>query len=254
MTKDHTQYKSLSDISDLNWQQLSKKKIFFAHQSVGNNIIKGINVVLNDNPKIKLNIIETKSQDDFSSPVFAHFRVGENFDPLSKNNDFSSMINDGIGQKTDIAFYKYCYIDINENTDVNALFSAYKENMISLKNKFPKVDFVHVTVPLVVVQSGPRAWVKKIIGRKIGGYDANIKRNEFNDLIRNEYNTAEPIFDLALFEATYPDGRLMTFKKNGKTYYSLIPDYASDGRHLNDKGSRFVAEQLLILLAELSGE
>ena len=43
-----------------------------------------------------------------------------------------------------------------------------------------------------------------------------------------------------------------TFTKDGENYYSLVPDYTDDGGHLNEKGRKIVAEQLLILLANLS--
>jgi len=255
MTKEKNKLTSIDDIPVSSWQPLVEKRIFFGHQSVGNNIISGIENILNENSNIHLNIIETKTPKDFTAPIFGHFGVGENFDPLSKNKDFTSIIDDGIGEKADIAFYKYCYVDIKESADVEALFSSYRLNMSILQKAYPHVSFIHVTVPLTVVQSkGPRMWVKQVIGRKIGGYDDNIKRNEFNALMRSEYIGKEPIFDLALVESTFPDGRRMTFQKNGKVYYSLVPDYASDGRHLNEQGSKIVAEQLLILLAELDNK
>ena len=83
-------------------------------------------------------------------------------------------------------------------------------------------------------------------------YDANIKRNEFNKLIRKEYAGKEPVFDLAEMESTHPDGRRGAFSKDGKTYYSMIPDYTHDGGYLNEKGRKKDSEQLLILLANLS--
>jgi hypothetical protein len=250
MSKEKIRFKSIDSIPASAWQSFEEKKIFFGHQSVGKNIIRGIKSILKENPGLHLNIIETNTPDSFTAPVFGHFRVGENFDPLSKNKDFSAMMDSGIGRKTDIAFYKYCYIDISGKTDVKSLFSSYKLNMEILRKAYPQVTFIHVTVPLTVVQTGPRAWVKKVIGRKIGGYESNIKRNEFNALMRKEYDGKELIFDLAQIESTFPDGRRMTFRKNGQIYSSLVPDYSSDGRHLNEQGGKLVAEQLLILLAE----
>jgi hypothetical protein len=244
---------SISDVSKANWQQLGGKRILFGHQSVGNNIIGGIESIVKENTQIQLNVIEMEKLEDVQNPAFCHFKVGRNLDPISKNITFSAVLDDGLGQQVDIAFYKYCYIDIREDAKVEDLFSSYRENMKNLVNKYPDVKFVHVTVPLTVVQMGPRAWVKKLLGKKIGGYDDNVKRNEFNTLMRNEYKGKESIFDLALIESTYPDGRRMTFKKKGETYFSLVPEYARDGRHLNEKGSKFVAEQLLILLAGLEG-
>ena len=38
------------------------------------------------------------------------------------------------------------------------------------------------------------------------------------------------------------------FTVTGKTYYSLISEYTRDGGHLNERGRKIVAEQLLIFL------
>ena len=126
------------------------------------------------------------------------------------------------------------------------------ESHSQLKQDYPKTQFIHFTIPLKVVQTGPRVWIKKIIGRPIGGYEDNIKRNEFNNLLWQEYGEKEPVFDLALAESTHTDGSRQTFQHNGNTYFALIPEYSHDGRHLNEPGRKKVAEQLLIFLANLS--
>ncbi|MEF9476235.1 MAG: hypothetical protein L0958_06070, partial [Candidatus Mariimomonas ferrooxydans] len=59
------------------------------------------------------------------------------------------------------------------------------------------------------------------------------------------------LFDLALIESTDSEGGMATFKKCGKSFYSLVPSYTNDGGHLNEDGRRIVAEQLLIFLANL---
>ena len=37
-----------------------------------------------------------------------------------------------------------------------------------------------------------------------------------------------------------------------KIYYSMAPEYTTDGGHLNETGRKRVAEQLLIFLANLN--
>ena len=242
----------ISDIHKSKWNNLSDKKIYFGHQSVGFNIVDGIYDVMKNNMLIKLNVLETNEPSEFNRPVFAHSRIGENIDPISKNDDFVKFIENGIGNRANYAFYKYCYIDIQSGSDVNKLFDTYSETLAQLKKEYPETIFIHVTVPLVVVQKGWRVFVKKAIGRAVGGYAGNIKRNQFNKLMRNEYKGVEPVFDLARIEATFPDGKLEYYNESGKKYFALVPQYASDGRHLNEKGRRVVAEQLLIFLANLS--
>ena len=62
----------------------------------------------------------------------------------------------------------------------------------------------------------------------------------------------EPLYDLAKIEATYPDGKVLSYSRHGKIQYTLIPTYTNDGGHLNEKGRRIAAAQLLILLADLA--
>jgi hypothetical protein len=252
MTENINSFVLIKDIPEYKWKSLSEKKIYFGHQSVGNNIMEGLKDVIKENPKVKLNIVETSDPEMFKLPTFAHSRVGRNQEPLSKNEAFAKFIENGIGEKADFAFFKYCYVDVPAGTDVNKLFNGYRDTMSRLKKEYPRITFIHVAVPLTVVQTGPKVWIKKIIGRPLGGYTDNIKRNEFNRLLKKEYEGKEPIFDLAMIESTFPDGKKSTFEKGEQSFYSLVPDYTKDGRHLNEKGRRIVAEQLLIFLANLS--
>ena len=84
------------------------------------------------------------------------------------------------------------------------------------------------------------------------GYDDNIKRNQFNELLRKEYDGKAPIFDLARTESTLPDGKRSSFSKDGKNYYFMVPDYTHDGGHLNELGRKRAAEQLLVVLTAVS--
>jgi lysophospholipase L1-like esterase len=59
---------------------------------------------------------------------------------------------------------------------------------------------------------------------------------------------------MAAVESTYPDGRPCTFRVAGRTYESLVPEYTTDGGHLNERGRRAVAAQLLVFLAGLTGK
>jgi len=242
---------SLTDVDNSSWKKLEQKKIYFGHQSIGYNIVSGIKLLMKDNTNIKLNIVESKSRKDYLKPVFGHSPVGKNEFPDSKNVDFSNTITNLIGDQLDIAFYKYCYIDINENTNVEKLFSAYKKNIESLKRKFPNITFVHVTDPLSTVSKSPMVLVRNILGRNTWGYRENKQRNLYNNLLRKEYEGKEPIFDLAKLESTTPNGKRYTYSYKNKIYFALDPVYASDHAHLNEIGQRYIAGQLLIFLANL---
>ena len=72
-------------------------------------------------------------------------------------------------------------------------------------------------------------------------------------MLRKEYEGKVPLFDIAKIESTFPDGTRCSFTKDGKTYYSMVSEYTSDGGgHLNATGRKKFAEQLLILLAQLN--
>ena len=241
----------ISEVEQSSWEALSTKKIYFGHQSVGFNIVDGIEQIVKENSLIELTTKETMERSDFQEPLFGHSTVGKNRDPNSKTDAFSLVMKSGVGEEVDIAFFKFCYVDIKKGVDVGQVFDHYKESMAELRSAYPDVLFVHVTVPLTTIQTGPKAFVKMVIGRAIRGFDDNIQRHGFNEMLRQEYAGKEPVFDLAKFESVAPDGRQSIFHHKGETYFSLLSEYTDDGGHLNEKGRIFIAEQLLIFLATL---
>ena len=252
MQKTESYQNLVNSISEKNWVALAHKKTYFGHQSVGFNIIDGIKDIMSENKKIDLNIKETEDLNDFSKPIFAHSRVGKNANISSKLEDFENLIRQGLGEKIDIAFFKFCYVDITEKTDVQKLFESYKQTMNNLQKEFPKTIFIFATVPLRTVITTWKTGIKKLFGKDyIWEYADNIKRNEFNEMIRHEYATSGRLFDIARAESTYPDGSQEIFKLNGKRYASLIPEYTNDGGHLNKKGGKAIAAHLIALLAKI---
>jgi len=244
-------YDSLKDVPTSSWKALSEKKIYFGHQSVGYNIISGIEMLLMENHQIKLKIKETYDLSKCETGVLAHSRIGYNNYPESKLKAFEFYMNAGGENSVDISTFKYCYVDFNQKTKVKEVFNEYKITMSALKNIYPKTVFVITTVPLTTIQTGIKAWIKKIIGKPLRGVAENIKRNEFNELLRNEYKEKDPIFDLAEVESKYPDGKRSTFEVDGKTYYSMAADYTFDGGHLNEIGRKKIADAFLLQLANL---
>jgi hypothetical protein len=247
-TADKVTLSSIGDVPAEAWQKLSQRKIYFGHQSVGYNMLNGIKDIMNENPQIKLDIVETADPAQFNRPILAHSRVGRNSEPASKTRAFADNVGKGIGEKADVAFFKFCYVDIDPRADVSKVFRDYRDTMETLRTRYPKTVFIHVTTPLTVKRSGLAGAAKRLLGRPEG----NIKRDEFNQLLRQAYLNKEPLFDLALVESTFQDGRRSLFEDQGKIYPSLVPQYTDDDGHLNARGRRVVAEQLLIFLARLS--
>jgi disulfide oxidoreductase YuzD len=251
MPEEKVTFPSIKDVSASSWEKLAQKKIYFGHQSVGFNIIDGINDVMKEHSGINVNIVETADESNFKVGLLAHSRVGKNVDPKSKITEFANFIDSGIGKKADAAALKFCYVDITAGTNANNVFNVYSDSILQLKAKYPDMIIIHFTNPLTQRQTGLKTWIKKVIGRPIGGVDDNIKRNEYNEMLIKLYEGKEPIFDIAKIQSTFPDGTRCSFSKDGKTYYSMVPEYTTDGGHLNETGRKKVAEQFLILLANL---
>ncbi len=213
-------------------QRVAQESVYFGHQSVGANILQGVK---------ELSVRE-------GVPVFIKDEfVPENGDPLRKLQSFVRSV--GAGSRYDIALVKFCYVDIDADTDVAALFDHYRAMLAELRAKNPRTVFVHATLPLTTVQTGPKAWVKRLLGRSPYGTVENVRRDEYNRLLRATYAGREPIFDLARLESTEPDGRLATVTWEGMTVPALAAEYTSDGGHLNALGRRRAAREFIAVLA-----
>lgn len=221
---------------------IAGEKIFFGHRSVGKNIIDGIEDITREICLGAINIKETRNIDTIHSPVFAHAGIGENRYPKVKIDDFIELVQSGLSDTLDIAILKFCYIDIDRNTDIQDLFSYYKSALDQIQKEFPRTKFVHMTVPLTTKPTGIKGLIKQLIG-----YDPNIKRTRYNRLLRKTYDSHN-LFDIAFIESTHPDGKRET---SSGSVEALVPEYTSDGGHLNQTGRRIVAEQFLLFLAHL---
>ena len=232
-------------------EALSQSRLFFGHMSVGGNIVDGIEDLKAENPDIPLEIIERGKSSQLPEHFLLHSSIGKNTEPLTKCLDFKNIIETELKDQVDFAMFKFCYIDILENTDVDQLFSEYSKIMDELIIKFPSIRFIHVTAALRHVNSGPSVWIRELIGRPNNSKIANIKRNQFNQLMR-EYYKDQPIFDLANSMSTYPDGKNETFSYKGESgYRRLIEEYTYDGRHLNEYGRKKVAKDFINQLADI---
>ena len=229
---------------------LADKKIYFGHQSVGANMIDGITKLIEKSSGTTLSFERIHSATDFSKQAFYHSLIGSNEQPDSKISDFEAMISSRFHGKVDIAFMKFCYLDIDPYTDVNMLFDKYQKTIGVLEKNYPSITFVHVTVPLKSLQSGPKAWVKRMLGRPVVGYEDNANREKFNSRMREVYKNAH-LFDLAAIESTYLSGEKARVEVNGKQVPYLVPDFTNDGGHLNELGQQIIATQLVGMLASL---
>jgi lysophospholipase L1-like esterase len=79
-------------------------------------------------------------------------------------------------------------------------------------------------------------------------------RQNYNTLLSDAYFKTEPVFDLALIESVSPEGFRCYASKGAQKVSLMAPEYTEDGGHLNSQGRKKVAEQLLILLAQIADE
>ncbi len=231
-------------------QILKESKLFFGHQSVGRNIIQGIKELMKESGQSTLQIVDAKT-DTLPRFYFAQANVGRNTFPETKCADFAQLIRNKLGPDgVQYAFLKFCFVDVTRQRDIFKMLHIYQTTIDSLRQAFPKIVFIHFTVPLKVQSGGIKNKIKRLLGKASTRDLDNARRNAYNALLKKRF-AGEPIFDLAAVESTYPDGKRETFSLNGRTNYSLIQAYSNDGGHLNADGRRWVAAHLLHYLAAL---
>jgi hypothetical protein len=113
-----------------------------------------------------------------------------------------------------------------------------------LQTRFPRITFVHVTVPLFTRDDDWRAGVRRLLSMEVPRTLDNARRHELSERIRARYAGREPIFDLEEFEAA-------SDRDTGRIPY-LRSDYTYDGGHLNEAARAAGAATLLNVVAQAS--
>ena len=229
---------------------LASKRIFFGHMSVGYNILNGVEKIVGTDGKFStLKIIELSENNRISGPGIYHAKNGKNSYPDTKCEAFKNiLLKNDFGKNLDIAFFKFCYVDIKDNSNVQSIFDNYAATIEEIKRELPELQIIHVTIPLRTHVWGIKQKIKRILKADI----ANINRYKFNQLLIAKYSESEAIYDLARIESTLPDGSRSSFKHKGDVYYSLFDKYTYDGGHLNELGSFLAGQELLRILADVS--
>jgi hypothetical protein len=217
---------------------LRDNRVFFGHQSVGENIVDALRRGVTADGGPPLRVVEADQAPQMDGGFFCHARIGRNRDPRAKTRAFVEAMLGPLGERVDIALHKYCYVDVREGTEIGALFEEYVRAMADLRAARPRVRWVHVTVPLMAAPGGVQAAVRRLLGRPHHRERANECRERFNELLRSRYHGREPIFDLAMIEA------------DARTPPSLASRFTDDGGHLNALGQEQAARALLRTLAE----
>lgn len=213
-------------------------RIFFGHQSVGGNVMAGVQALSDRGTALPLQVVQTADPDSIQGAVLGHEWIGENGDPAGKMRAFQRILG-GPGVATvNLAMMKLCYSDFTKGTDPEALFANYVAMVDSVRAARPDLVLVHVTTPLVVRDGMPKYLVRTLRGRLTNGA-RNAMIEQYNGLMRAKYGAEGKLFDLAALEAG----------GNTATGAALLPAFSDDGEHLNAGGQKMVASAYLTFLS-----
>jgi len=231
-------------------ERLARLRIFFAHRSVGADLLDGVRAIAANEGDETLRVLETG--DYLPQRAFGHALLSANGDPARKLRHFEGLLRGGIGPSADIVMLKFCYSDITARTDAAWLFRSYDRTIRGLREAYRRATFVHVTAPLTVVPAGARAAVSGLLRRVPEALADNERREEFNGLMRRAYAGREPLFDLASAESMAPDGARELHLLHGRPIAALVPGYTTDGGHLTAPARMRIARELIGVLAPLA--
>jgi len=229
-------YSNCLTVSKLSRQQLDKigeLKWYFAHASVGANMMDGVA----DLHQLDPHSFQFKAISAHAAPpaatqpgaIYEHQRGNPGW--RTKFDMFHACVSNGWHfPRVDIAMTKLCYID------EHASFHYYVNSMANLQAAYPKTIFVYTTMPLMTAENGD-----------------NVLRNIYNARVREWCRDhGGVLFDIADIEAHDPSGTPCTFKYRSKTWQKLCDNYSRDGGHLNTEGRHLVARGFYALGAALS--
>jgi hypothetical protein len=219
--------------------------LFFAHQSVGQNILNGVAQLSSQRiaPTPLLSLAPGEPL-----PGWVDMPIGQNGDPDGKIAAFVAVFDERPTFRPDLAVLKFCFVDFQPATDVDLLFHHYEQALRDLAARRPETVFGHVTVPLTVYPTELKWRAFRLIGRNVWEDEANIKRSQFNQRLRAAFAGA-PIFDLSGAESLGPDGRRAQFEHAGRLYPALEARYAEDEGHLNALGQQVLGTAFLHFVA-----
>lgn len=225
------------------------QRVFFAHQSVGKNLLDALPGVFEEGG-VELPAV-TESREAPSEASIVHTKIGVNGDPLGKIEEFDTIMRAGMADAVDVAVLKLCYVDLLEGQkSADEVFTAYRDTFAALTRDYPDTAFVAATAPLTT-QQGVVGKLKAALGRGNGhGPEHNVVREKFNVLMRAEYNAPGTLFDIAAIQSTASDGERVAYERDSDTYYAMNEAYAKDPGHLNSEGGAVAASALVAVLAD----
>lgn len=244
----------IRDITSADLRILENRKYYFMHQSIGDNILDGVERLANRiGKKAAIHRLDGNTASlHLKGPGFWHAYGGKNGKPLSKIDAFVAQM-DRLGKNgsmPDVAMMKFCYLDFSASTDPEAVLDAYSEALKNLQSRFPDTRFVHMTAPIMATPTDFRSRLKRLLGMSIWQDETNIVRNRYNTLLRETY-PARDIFDIAAIESLQSMTGEPPHVPGHPGVPALAPQLTYDGGHLNDAGREYAAVRFLEFLHTL---
>ena len=225
--------------------RFSELTVFFGHQSVGMDILRGVEELYQAAGLPEYPVIDVHRQSAHEGPAMYHLFAGKNGDPAGKCLDFETAMHRQFPEAgPDVAFLKFCYADFRDSTDLVGVLRSYRSTIERLKSRYPITRVYYVTVPVTARSVWWKRLARSVLGRKDPWDQAAFARQEFNQALMREVGREE-VFDLAVIESTRPDGTRSIFEYQGKEVASIVDDYTYDGGHLNERGRAAVAQALI---------
>ncbi len=232
---DHTNWDWYESQGPGIFENVAALRIFFAHASVGANILEGMKT-LNSIDSVRYPLLQENSG---GSPP-AETREGVMYEYprgnpgwVAKVRDFATYIQNGWNTPmADVVMNKFCYID------QEADWKVYRDSMLTLESQYLGTRFVYWTMPITTSSAS----------------DA-LLRSKFNQNIRGwiESQRGKILYDIADIEAWSPEGQQQVFSSQGQVCQQLYSAYSSDGGHLSEKGAQRAAIGLYSLFGKSGG-
>lgn len=220
VTIDHSNVDETKSLPQSSMDEIGKQRWFFAHASVGWNMVGGIGDLNDADPARHQLVVETVTP---GSPPPASTADGSVYESYRGNPGWAekfaqfeiSLRDEGWRYPAvDVVMNKLCYDDHRADA------TAYLNSMTLLEKEYPATVFVYTTMPL-----------------RTDFLDNNVRINLYNETVRAHCAANDKLlFDVADIEAHDPDGNEMLFEQDGVYYQMLYEGYTDDGGHLNELG------------------
>lgn len=257
---------ALDRVGETCWADLRGKRVYFAHEELGGEIVKGVETVLARKSELGLQVFSYRGQEReakgrerrgageataFDKPGVFHATIGHDGEPEDKIDAFEEFLLSSGADKIDVAVLKLSCADIGRSTDVNRVLDRYTQAVESIRRARPKLEIIHCTAPLREADHGAKAAVKKMVG--VGTDAANANRGRYNDLLRKRFD-GEIVLDLARAESRRLDGTEEVVVVKNERWPALAAEFGKGPHELTEAGRVTLGREFLLALSRACGE